>query len=139
MDSSFDPHDTPHLAGYLCFHNVESEIMNCILEPTYRVFAADVEKLVQERYGIKMTVCQSTAHPPGVVLAYRVTPFRSEATGAPIRKGQRTRSILNYLRTLAGDGLIPYGRYVVDTGEPKPIKTTGKWDLGRMTICGISC
>lgn len=111
--------------------------MNAVLDITYRVFACELEQLIKEKYKIPMTVCGATAHVPGIRLEYQVAPI-CHTTSNGIRNGKRTRSIRNYLCTLAADGVIPFGRYVIDTGEPRPIAVDGKWRFGKLNILGIA-
>jgi hypothetical protein len=96
--------------------------------PIFRVKQRKLEEYVTLVYRMRdFDFLKATGYTPGMIPEYQVTGTLPESYFArrqvdAIRRGDRVRDIPLILNTLAADGHIPPGKYLIDTHpEPPPI------------------
>lgn len=92
------------------------------LVPVIEVHHLDLERLVKLVYGFDISFKYATRHPDGCGVEYAVDGNLNRkptwtAQAADLRSGKRSRSIDLILNTLASDGHIHRGRWIVLTGS----------------------
>jgi hypothetical protein len=93
--------------------------LKCALVPVFRVHVSDLDAYIEKVFGFDFDVLHATGCGPGACPEFLVTgTYENDGMkrqAMQLKTGQRTRSVKLILNTLAAEGYIHCGKYIVDT------------------------